>query len=89
MTGRKGVKQRLDDSLGKGACQLTGIRPCGGVLFVNINFDNAQSVAHGLFHFFEDGVHHLARLAPCGEEIDQHGLVVGYDVVECFRVVLF
>ena len=39
----------------------------------------ASSTLRSLVHRFEDGVLHLARLAPCGKEIDQDQLVALVD----------
>lgn len=54
-------------------------------ILVHIYLDDADSVTQHFLHLLKDGVHHLAWLAPGGEEIDQDKLVTWYNVFECFH----
>ncbi len=56
-----------------------------GLVLVDIDLDDAEGVAHLMFQVFQNGVHHLARAAPGGEEIDQRELVAVDDFVEFFH----
>ena len=45
------------------------------LVFVYVDLDDAHIVAKLFFHLHQHGVHHLARLAPCGEKVYQHQAV--------------
>ena len=43
------------------------------LVLVDVDFYHCGGVAHRLLYLFKNGVHHFARAAPCGEEVDQSG----------------
>ena len=51
--------------------RLYAILVCSHPILVHIHLDDADSVTQHFLHLLQDGVHHLAWLAPCGEEINQ------------------
>ena len=55
--------------------RLYAILTCSHPILVHIYLDDADSVTQHFLHLLKDGVHHLAWLAPGGEEIDQDKLV--------------
>lgn len=55
--------------------RLYAILVCSHPILVYIHLDDADSVTQHCLHLLQDGVHHLAWLTPCGEEIDQDKLV--------------
>ncbi len=54
------------------------------IVSIYIYLDDAKLVAHRLLQVFQHRVHHLARLAPCGKEINQYQLIARYYIIECF-----
>ena len=51
--------------------RLYAILVCSHPVLVHIHLDDPDSVTPHSLNLSSDGVHHLAWLAPCGEEIDQ------------------
>lgn len=69
-SARKEAKEYLDFY-----AEPNAILTCSHPILVHIYLDDADSVTQHFLHLLKDGVHHLAWLAPGGEEIDQDKLV--------------
>lgn len=72
-----------DDEGGDGADAVT-LGEFG--VAVDVDLDDVHFVAHLVLDLFEDGALHLAGAAPCGEEVDEGGLGVGYEFVKFVHV---
>ena len=57
-------------------------RLCATIL-IYIHLDDSNAVAQYTLYLLQNGVHRLARLAPCSKEIDQNKLATVYYIIEC------
>ena len=64
---------------------LDAVLACSYAVLVHIHLDDSNAVAQYTLHLFQNGVHRLARLAPCSKEIDQNQLVTVYYVIKCLH----
>lgn len=62
---------------------------CHIIVDIHIHLDNAELIPHRLLQILQYWVHHLARLAPCGKEINQNQLIARYYIIECLHYLLF
>ena len=67
---------------------LYAVLTCSHSILVHIHLDDAYSITQHAFYLFQDWMHHLAWLAPCGKEIDQDELATIDYIVECFHFYL-
>ena len=64
---------------------LNAVLACCYAIFIHIHLDDTDAVAQNLLYLFQNGVHRLARLAPCSKEINQNKLVAIDYVIECLH----
>ena len=55
------------------------------VKFPRVRHREGDAVAQYTLHLLQNGVHRLARLAPCSKEIDQNKLATVYYIIECLH----
>ena len=55
---------------------LDAVLACCYAVLVHIHLDDSDAVAQHTLHLLQNGVHRLARLAPCSKEIDQNKLAM-------------
>ena len=58
---------------------------CSYAVLIYIHLDDSDAVAQHTLYLLQNGVHHLAWLAPCSKEIDQNKLATVYYVIECLH----
>ncbi len=61
---------------------LDAVLACCYVVLIYIHLDDSDAVAQHTLHLLQNGVHRLARLAPCSKEIDQNKLATVYYITE-------
>ena len=64
---------------------LNAVLACSYAVLVHIHLDDSDAVAQHTLHLLQNGVHRLARLAPCSKEIDQNKLATVYYIIECLH----
>ena len=64
---------------------LDAVLACCYAVLVYIHLDDSDAVAQYTLHLLQNGVHRLARLAPCSKEIDQNKLATIDYVIECLH----
>ena len=64
---------------------LDAVLACSYAVLIYIHLDDSDAVAQYTLHLLQNGVHRLARLAPCSKEIDQNKLVTIDYVIECLH----
>ena len=64
---------------------LDAVLACCYAVLVHIHLDDSDAVAQYTLYLLQNGVHRLARLAPCSKEIDQNKLATVYYVIECLH----
>ena len=62
---------------------LDAVLACCYAVLIYIHLDDSNAVAQYTLYLLQNGVHRLARLAPCSKEIDQNKLATVYYIIEC------
>ena len=64
---------------------LDAVLACCYAVLIYIHLDDSDAVAQHTLYLLQNGVHRLARLAPCSKEIDQNKLATVYYIIECLH----
>lgn len=74
----------LEDDEGGDGADVVALSQLG--VAVNVDLDDVGGIAYLALDFFENRGLHLARATPCGKEINECGLRVGYDFVKFVHI---